>query len=191
MLIDFSRIDNETFKLAHLQAEVSHADLITATNEMLDCMGEIIQSARDEYVTFVPVDPHAHDAAAGSDSEVNLAWTLGHVVVHATASGEETASIGASLARGVAVTWRDRYEVPWETLHSAQQLHHRLEESRRMRLAMLQSWPDQPHLEVLFTKVARWGDLNAIGYTLLGLKHDHDHLDQLAEIMRQGRELFG
>lgn len=190
-MIDFSRVDGQTFRLSDLQQEVTHADLIVATNNMIDTMLDLIKTARDEFVTFVPHDPNAYDSAAASEEEATIAWTLGHVMVHTTASGEETASIGASLARGVAVTWRDRYEVPWQTMQTVDQLVHRLEESRRMRLAMLNSWPDQPHLEVVIDTSKKRGPVNGIGYTLSGLRHDTDHLGQIAEIMRQCHEKFG
>ncbi len=49
-------------------------------------------------------------------AEVGLAWTLGHVIVHLTASAEEAAFLGAELARGVEPHGRSRYEVPWRTL---------------------------------------------------------------------------
>lgn len=186
------RIDFKTGKVTELQHQLTQADLVEATHHMLDTMLELIADAKDDYVTFQPIDPAAHDNAASSETEVDMAWTLGHVIVHTTASGEETASIGSSLARGVAVDWRDRYEVPWQTMHSLAQLQHRLEESRRIRLAYLSAWPDEPHLDLLWRK--KDSDLpllNAIGYTLLGLKHDTDHLGQIADIMQQARAALG
>jgi hypothetical protein len=190
-MIDFSRIDNESFKLADLQGEVSHGQLLEYTHASINTVLALIAGARDEYVSFLPHDPEANDPFAEDPALQNIGWTLGHVIVHMTASGEETAAIGAALARGVEVSWRMRYEVPWESVTTLAQCRHRLEESRRMRVAALNSWPDAPHLEILWTKVARFGPLNAIGYSLLGLKHDSDHYGQIAEIMRQGREKFG
>lgn len=190
-MIDFSRIDNETVKLADLQAEVSHGQLLEYTHAMVNTVQALIADARDEYVTFIPYDPHANDTFAENPDTAALAWTLGHVIVHMTASAEEAAAIGATMARGVDVSWRMRYEVPWESVTSIAQCRHRLEESRRMRVAYLNSWPDAPHLDLLWTKAPRFGPLNAIGYTMLGLKHDNDHLGQIADIMRQGREQFG
>ena len=52
----------------------------------------------------------------------------------------------ADLARGVAFHGRSRSEVPWETVTTIAQCRARLEESRRMRLASLDMWPDQPYL---------------------------------------------
>ena len=54
---------------------------------------------------------------------------------------------------------------------------------------MLDAWPDEPHLEVTYAPFARLGEINAIGRFILGLAHDTDHLGQLREIMRQGREV--
>lgn len=190
MIIDFSQVRTQTLRLADIQHLYTHADLIAATNEMIDTMRDLIKDAKDAYVTFVPFDPDAYDPNAADPHDMYIAWTLGHVIAHTTASGEETASIGASLARGVQADWRDRYEVPWQTLTTVDQVVHRLEESRRMRLALLNSWPDEPHLEVLRATKSQ-GDLNAIGYTLRGLKHDADHVGQIAEIMRQAREAIG
>jgi hypothetical protein len=45
--------------------------------------------------------------------ELALPWTLGHVIVHITASAEESAFLAAELARGVhRRTGRSRFEVP-------------------------------------------------------------------------------
>lgn len=70
-----------------------------------------------------------------------------------------------------------------------EQTRQRLEESRRMRKAMLDAWPDEPHLDVTYSPFASIGELNSIGRFILGLFHDADHLGQLREIMRQGREV--
>lgn len=188
MRIDFSAVDRVNVKLADLQHQYTREDLVAATETMLDTILEMVRGVPDAYVTFQPVDPHAHDNAAATEAEKDIAWTLGHVIVHLTASGEETAALGSILARGVPFPGRVRYEVPWETMQTTAQLVHRLEESRRMRLAYLNAWPDDPHLDNYFTKIAVFGDLNAVGYTLLGLSHDTDHLGQIADIIRQASE---
>ncbi len=191
-LVDFSRVDNDRFKLADLQREYTRERLIVATNASIDYTRALIQDADDTFVQFQPHDPDAHDSAASDESETNMAWTLGHVIVHLTASGEETAAIGATLARGVPVTWRNRYEVPWQHVQTVQHLSDRLEESRRIRLAYLDAWPDTPHLDVTFDKIAQYtGHMNAIGYVLFGLKHDDDHFGQIAEIMQQATNTLG
>lgn len=188
MKLDFSTVIAGTEKLTDLQNRYTHRDLIDATNESIDHVLGLIRQIPDSYVTFQPVDPDAVDPKATSDADRNSAWTLGHVIVHMTASAEEAACLGSLLARGVEVSFRARYETPWESVHSTQQLLDRLEESRRMRLAYLNAWPDQPNLDLLWYKMeARHGPLNAIGYTLYGLKHDADHFAQIAEIVRQAR----
>lgn len=151
---------------------------------MIDEMQQIIIDAVDADVAFTPVDPNANDPF-GKPEEASLAWTLGHVVVHATASSEESAALALVLARGLPVEGRSRYEVPWESVTSIAQVRQRLEESRRMRQAMLNAWPDEPHLDVTYSPFPRAGQLNAVGRFILGLYHDADHLDQLREIVRQ------
>jgi len=54
----------------------------------------------------------------------------------------------------------------------------RLEESRRIRLAYLDTWPDQPHLdvqrEVSERFLEKFGPMNAVSSFLSGLKHELD-----------------
>lgn len=174
--------------LAELVADLTPDDLRTLTNEMVDTMLALIADCTDEDVTFVPVDPAAYDPYASDESEQNLPWTLGHVIVHTTASAEEAAAIAAELARGVEYHGRSRYEVPWRTITTIAQCRHRLEESRRMRLASLDMWPDEPHLNNTYTPFGgRLGPVNAIGAFVLGLGHDAQHLEQIAEIVRQAK----
>ena len=65
-----------------------------------------IMDARQEDVVFIPQDPHALDEYAVSLEERNLSWTLGHVIVHTTASAEESAALSSVLARGIPLTRR-------------------------------------------------------------------------------------
>jgi hypothetical protein len=191
-MIDFSAVRSGQMKITELQAQFTREDLIHETNDMIDTQLGLIEGATDAYVTFEPTDPQAHDPYAATEDEIYMGWTLGHVIVHATASGEESTALAAALARGVEVTWRSRYETLWTTIHRADQLTQRLEESRRMRLAYLDTWPDDPYLNNLWHKMeAKYGVMNAIGRVLFGLKHDSDHLGQIAEIMRQARDAFG
>ena len=154
-------------------------------------MRAAVEGVVDADVTFVPVDEAANDTFASGDADVNIAWTLGHVIVHTTASSEEGAALGLVLARGLPVEGRSRYETPWETVHTAQQVIQRLEESRRMRLAMLDAWPDQTHLD---NRVKLWesiGEVNAVGRFVIGLLHDDSHVDQIREVMRQAKAARG
>ncbi len=109
------------------------------------------------------------------------------MIVHATASSEESAALSSTLARGIAVEGRSRAEVPWETMHAAAQVQQRLEESHRMRNAFLDAWPDEPNLELTYIPFPQAGSINAVGRIVLGLMHDDGHLEQLREIMRQAR----
>jgi hypothetical protein len=179
-------------KLAELQRRYTRDDLIEATNEMIGTLLALVEGLPDSVVTFVPDDPDAYDPFAAEEYEVHMPWTLGHVIVHITASGEEAAARGAGLARGVQVKWRDRYETPWQSATTTAHLMQRLEESHRIRIAYLNAWPEQPHLDNLWTDYEeRWGALDAVGMTLSGLSHDAAHLDQIREIIRQARAALG
>ena len=143
-------------------------------------MLELIAACTDADVTFEPIDPQANDKYAATEAEVHLAWTLGHLIVHVTASAEESAFLAAELARGVMFHGRSRYEVPWQTVTSIAQCRDRLEESRRMRLASLDLWPNPPHLDNAY-EVPGWpsGPINCVTRFMLGLSHDNAHLDQI------------
>lgn len=186
-MLDFTPLRDGSKSLAEITQGLTRADLRAATDEMIDTMLAIIADAVDADVVFVPVDPEANDTF-GKPEDKDLAWTLGHVVVHTTASSEEAAAQAATLARGVSVDGRSRYEVPWETVHTVAQLRQRFEESRRIRHAFLDAWPDEPHLDVTYIYIPRLGPLDAVKRFVLGLMHDDSHLGQLREIMRQARE---
>jgi hypothetical protein len=185
MMIDFEAIQKKEKTLAEVTAGMTRDDLRRLTNEMIDDMLALIADCDDADVVFVPHDPEAHDPYADDASDEDLAWTLGHVIVHATASSEEAAFQAAEMARGLTPEGRSRYEVPWETVTTIAQCRHRLEESRRMRLATLDVWPDNPHYEV--TLAYRWveGGVDARARFAMGLWHDYGHLGQIEEIARQ------
>lgn len=182
-MLDFSPFRNKQQSLIELTAGLSVDDLRDLTNAMIDRQLELIDGATDADVVFVPLDPEANDTYAESEDVVDLAWTLGHVIVHVTASSEESAFIAAEMARGVLREGRSRYEVPWETVTTIDQVRERLEESRRMRLATLDVWPDAPHLDTIVE--GRWGVINPVVRFVFGLLHDDDHLGQIADIMQQ------
>lgn len=187
-MLDFASVKNKTMSFSDLARGLTKTDLRNLTNEMIDTMLSIVSDATNEDVVFVPQDPNADDPF-GIPEEKDLVWTLGHVAVHTTASSEESAALALTLARGLVPEGRSRYEVPWRTVHTIEQVRHRFEESRRMRLAMLDAWPDEPHLDVTYSPSPRFGSYNAISRFIMGLYHDDDHLGQLREIMRQAREL--
>ena len=186
-MLDFTLVKNRTMTFSDMARDLTPADLRNLTNEMIDTMLSIVADATDEDVVFIPQDPNADDPY-GIPEEKDLVWTLGHVAVHTTASAEESAALALTLARGLAPEGRSRYEVPWRTVQTIAQVRHRFEESRRMRLAMLDAWPDEPHLEVTYSISPRFGPFNATARFLMGLYHDDDHLGQLNEIMRQVHE---
>ncbi|HMA33350.1 MAG TPA: DinB family protein [Chloroflexia bacterium] len=164
------------------------ADLRRLTETMVQAMQAAIADCTDADVTLVPDDPQANDTYASDPSVVNLAWTLGHVIVHTTASAEEAAFAAAELARGVERPGRTRYELPWETITTVAQCRARLEESLRMRLASLELWPDPPHLETAFRYRPERPPLNAYERFVGGLRHDNSHIDQIRQIVQQGQE---
>ncbi|MFN2107181.1 MAG: DinB family protein [Candidatus Promineifilaceae bacterium] len=185
-MLDFSPLALRQISMAELAAGLDQSDLRKLTDEMIDAMQALIEGCEDEDVVFVPHDPHAYDEFALDEGDVDLAWTLGHVIVHATASSEEAAFLAAELARGVSMrVRRSRYEVPWERVTTIAQCRQRLEESRRMRLASLDMWPDEPDLDNFYLHRQSGQKINAPMRFLFGLKHDDSHLEQIAEIVRQ------
>ena len=70
------------------------------------------------------------------------------MIAHVTASSEEGAAFSSLTARGIPASERPRYETPWRDITTVEQVIQRLEESRRMRHAYLDTWPDNPHLDV-------------------------------------------
>lgn len=184
-MIDFTPLNNRKVRLNELVAGLTVDDLRDLTNEMIDDILARIAECEDADVVFEPEDPDAYDKYASDDSEKEMPWTLGHVIVHVTASAEESASLAAELARGIEFHGRSRYEVPWETVTTMDQVRHRLEESRRMRLASLDMWPDEPHLENVYQPWPGLGKINAVGRFVLGLKHDTDHLEQISDVVQQ------
>lgn len=185
-MLDFAAVRNHQKTIHDLAVDLTIHDLRQLTNEMVNTMLDLICDCTDEDVVFVPHDPTAYDSYASNPEEANIVWTLGHVIVHTTASSEEPAFLAAELARGVPHHGRSRAEQDWKTVKTVAACRHRLEESRRMRLASLDMWPDQPHLDNLYQTSS--GRLyNPIERFLLGLSHDDVHLPQIAEIVRQAK----
>lgn len=190
-MLDFAAVREKRMTIAELVTGLTSDDLANLTNEMVDTMLGLLADCVDADVTFVPVDENADDRFAAREEDVKLAWTLGHVVVHTTASAEEASFLAAELARGVPPHGRSRTEVPWQTATTIEQCRHRLEESRRMRLASLDLWPDEPHLDNVCEAWPTGPQVNAIGRFVLGLAHDDDHVGQFAEIVRQAKTARG
>jgi hypothetical protein len=186
-MLDFDLVRKKETTYNELIEGLTREDLRDLTNEMIDTQLNIITDCLDTDVVFLPQDPKAYDSFASTEEEVNIAWTLGHVIVHITASSEESAFLAAELARGVPHReGRSRFEVSWETITSIKQCRDRLEESRRMRLASLDLWPNQPHIENTYE--SRFGGLvNPILQFVFGLSHDDSHLGQMKEIRSQSK----
>ena len=186
-MIDFGPVRRREASIQDLAAALNPNDLGRFTNEMCDLQLAAIDDAVDEDVVMVPEDPEANDTFAARPEEVGLVWTLGHVVVHTTASSEESAALALVLARGLPVEGRSRYEVPWEQARTVAFIRHRIEESRRMRLAMLAAWPDEPRFDNFYAPYEGRPPMNSLGRFLGGLAHDDSHLDQMRKIMDQAR----
>jgi hypothetical protein len=187
-MLDFSPLRKDEKDLAELSKDLALADLHLLTDEMIDTFLALLSTATDADVVFVPHDPEAYDKFASESEAVYQPWTLGHVIVHSTASSEEGAARASQMARGVPVETRNRYEVPWESVKTIDQVRRRLEESRRMRHAFLDTWPEKPHLDLLYMpKNPKYSPFNAVGMFLSGLSHEDSHLGQIAEILEQAQ----
>ncbi|MCB9437419.1 MAG: DinB family protein [Anaerolineales bacterium] len=190
MQIDFTPVKNKEISLLDFSARFSIDDLKAATHTSIDTLLEIIGDAADAELTFIPYDPHAHDPYA-TDEEQYKGWSLAHLVLHVCASCEEGAAFSSILARGIEIGGRLRYEPDWQTYTTREQVLHRLEESRRMRLAYLDTWPDEPHLDTLrqFPEDAKWRpNLNAKAAFLSSLWHEIGHYEQFRDAANQARE---
>jgi hypothetical protein len=190
VLIDFSPIDRQEIKMLEFAQRFSLADLRAASNASLDTILDIIKDMTDAQLTFDPHDPQANDPHAVPGEE-HIGWSLAHLIVHVTASAEEGAAYSSLLARGIPYPRepRPRYETHWQTVKTRAQVLKRLEESRRIRNGYLDTWPDQPHLDMYRELsegfLARFGPLNASASFLFGLKHEQGHFDQFREVARQ------
>lgn len=183
------QLPDDRVDIPKIAPQYTHADMVGFVEASIAEMRALIKDVPDSYVTFLPDDPDASDAAAATPEEVHLAWKLGHNVVHYNASGEEVASIASILARGIEVNQRVRWEVPWQTVTTTQHCLDLLEQSERMRLSYFNAWPDSPNLGTEFFKYKDWiGPMNAVAYAIFGLMHDYSHLDQVAKIIRQAQE---
>jgi hypothetical protein len=186
-MLDFTPVRSKERTMRELVAGLGPADLRRLTDEMIDAMLGMIAGCTDADVTFTPEDPKANDPVAATGAEVELPWTLGHVIVHCTASAEESAALAAELARGVPNHGRSRSEVPWTSITTLAQCRQRLEESRRMRLASLDMWPDSPQLDNIYEPWQGAEPANAVSRFVIGLWHDNDHLGQIADVVAQAQ----
>lgn len=186
-MLDYRALKEKEISFEEFVSYATREDLIADTNEMFDFILDRIASCDDADVVFQPVDPTANDQYAINAAETNMAWRLGHVIVHLTASLEEAASIAQELARGVEWHGRSRYETPWREVTTIAQCRQRLHESRRIALASLEMWPDAPHLGNYYQASPDRPRINPIGRYVNGLRHTYDHLGQVEEIVAQAQ----
>ena len=186
-MLDYQSVREKKATVQDLVKGLTKDDLRRELNEMYDELQRRIGNVTDADVIFEPVDPDANDPHA-VEGEEKLPWTLGHVIVHLTASMEEAASVSQELARGVEYHGRSRWEVPFRRAKTIAFCRARLEESRRMSLAALHMWPDTPHLDNTFSLALGTPSYTAISRFALGLKHASDHLEHISKILRQAKE---
>ena len=191
-MIDFSPVRNKEKKYIDLWRDnnLTVDDLRALTNESIDYLLSLIADLDDADIVFEPVDENANDPYAVAGEE-HIGWTIGHLIAHVTASSEEGAAFSSLLARGVPdVEHRPRAETPWREMDSKAKTVQRLEESRRIRLSYLDTWPDAPYYEnyrILSSDRAReaLGSVNAPAAFLMGLSHETGHYDQIIETKKQ------
>jgi hypothetical protein len=187
MLIDFQPVFSREKSLHDLANEYSHSDLCSALNSYVEHTIQVIQNVGDEQAAFVPPDPGADDPYAVNEEERHMGWSLIHLVMHVTASAEEAAAFSSILARGIAIGGRLRSECDWRQVTTCQDVLARLEECRRICMAYLAAWPDQPDLATvrIMPENMSWMKPNAQVSFLFGLMHWHRHLDQFELVARQ------
>jgi hypothetical protein len=191
-MIDFSPVRNKEKKYIDLWRDnnLTIDDLRAITNESIDYLLSLVADLDDSDVVYEPHDEKADDPYAVVGEE-HIGWTIGHLIAHVTATCEEGAAFSSLLARGVeGVEHRPRYETPWRDMNSKAKVVQRLEESRRIRLASLDTWPDEPHYEtyrILSSDRAReaLGNVNAPAAFLMGLSHETGHYTQIEEVKQQ------
>lgn len=189
-MIDFSPMrDGKTSYLEYAEQEnITAADLKQYSDESIDFLLSLTDGLNDADIVFNPEDPEAHDPFA-VEGEESIGWTFGHLIAHVTASSEEGAALSSLLARGIAASERPRYETPWREIATVAQARQRLEESRRMRNAYLETWPDVPFLDIYRAIserfVAKFGNMNAPAAFLFGLSHEVGHYDQIEDVRQQ------
>ena len=178
MLVDFAAVRAGQITFGDAVRNLQSADLRRALDELFRAVEAALTGASDATIAFTPHDPEATDHS-------EQGWPVSHIVAHVTATLEDTLSGAAMLARGVEIKERLRYETPWESLSTLQKVQARLRESQRMTRALLDAWPDEPHLELTVTLIPQLGPVNAIGLGALGVAHGQMHIDQLRETVRQ------
>lgn len=193
MAIDYTPLYNGDVKWYDLAQDLTFEQLRDEVNRLYDETHAIIERNTDAQIAFLPYDPEANDPYAETEAEKHIGWTLGHLVAHVTATNEEAAAFTSLLARGIPQSGRIRTETPWEDVDTTDKALQRLEESRRIVLAYLDTLPDAPNLntyrEFSNERVQNYfGDINAPAAMLTGLSHHNEHMAQFREVERQAQE---
>jgi hypothetical protein len=175
--VDFPAVIERRKSLPEQTAGITLDDIRTMTAELYDQLDATAAGLTDEQIRFVTEDP---------EQDEEPGWNFAHVILHITASAEEGMALGSALARGAEVTGRSRYEPDWETVTTAAQIAQRLAESRRLALAFLETWPDEPHLDNTYEHDF-FGPMTAISHSTLGLLHGKGQMPQVEEIVRQAK----
>ena len=171
--IDYQAANERRWSVVDQFTHVKPTDLVPLTNDIFDRIAALLVGVND--VTFIP-------ARAASDGEDE--WNLAHVICHLTAGLEENACSSSILARGAELSSRARAETDWEMVGTSDQLDQRLAESRRITLAYLGAWPDQPNLQNI-AEHAYFGPLNCVAQFVIGVVHARSHLEQIAKLVRE------
>ncbi len=143
-MIDFTPVVDKQLKMLEYCQNFTREQVRESLNESVDNLLSFLEGANDADVVFLPYDSEADDPYAADDQK-NVGWSVAHIILHATASTEEYASVGSVLGRGIEFEGRLRYEPDWQTVTTVAELKQRLEESRKMRLAYFDALPDTPN----------------------------------------------
>lgn len=187
-MLDFQLVREKKIPLQELVKNLTKEDLRRELNQMYDEILRLTADCTDEHVIFQPIDNTADDPYA-IQGEEKISWTLGHVIVHLTASMEESAALATELARGVTFHGRSRWEFPWREATTILFCRARLSESRSMCLASLDMWPNPPHTENTYVPAEGARPHTCISRFASGLKHASDHLGQIADVIRQAQTI--
>lgn len=177
LTLDFDAVKSKERSIPEQTTGITKSDITSLTGQLFDQLELLSSGLTDAQTVFVALDPAENNAPG---------WNIAHIVLHITASLEEGMALGSTLARGADVTGRSRYEADWETVTTAAQVAARLSESRRIALAFLETWPDEPNLENSYEH-GFFGPMTAISHSFIGLFHGKNMLPQVEEIARQAK----
>lgn len=189
MIIDFTPLRKRTVKAREFADRYTLADIRETAAAGIEFMRDVLADLEDSDVTFAPVDPEAHDPYART-GEVHIGWSIAHLIVHVTASTEEGGALASVLARGIDYPneVRLRYETDWRTITRKAQLEQRLDESLRMRMAFIDTMPDDPQPATVKRSerfLAIFGETDAKASYIFSLMHEFEHHQQMLEVKRQ------